>query len=171
MKVKNKKIFLGIIKQTNQAFPFAEYIIKLPYCEYVDSVAGEIDGIAKFVTEKEINEFLDELYKIDSEIELNPIKKTFKVGKSLEKKNVEFWMKFKIVETYVNLIKNFLQLTKSIIEAYLTDKNFLYVRGESNSISEVSDLWDKLFSEIGYTIDTKEKMRTYFIFRRFEKSN
>jgi hypothetical protein len=158
--------FLVKIKRSNPNFPLAEYISNLDCCEFVDSVSSEkIDGIAKISDEKEVQALINKFRFISQNVER--IEKEYKFERD-EKGALPFWISFKVRKGNIHEVENFLNRQKGILEAYLTESS-IYIRGISNSMEEVNELWSNLYNEIGNTIDGRSRAKTYFIFKRFSK--
>jgi DNA-binding Lrp family transcriptional regulator len=154
------KKFLVKIKKTNPNFPLAESISKLECCQFVDTVSGEIDGIAKISANEEELKNLIERFDIKKRyIEQINLEYNFKNFK--EKKN-NFWINFKIKKRDILKLEDFMAKCKNLYEAYLTDKS-IYIRGGANLIEDVDKIWTDLYNQLNSITNTK----TYFVFKRF----
>jgi len=159
-----KKSILVKIKETTPNFPVAEYLAELKYCDFVDSVSGTIDGLAKL----EVNEYEEK--KLMDKFKLGP-KDSEPIIKAYKTKQKEClipsWLSFKIKKEGLPKLERFIHNQSQISEAYLTKNFSVYIKCCANSMEELDKFWQKLYREIGNEIDGRSKSKTYFVFRRF----
>jgi len=159
-----KKSILVKIRETNPNFPVAEYLAKLKHCDFVDSVSGIIDGLAKL----EVNEYEQEKLMDKFNLEPKDIEPIIKTYETKSKKGlISFWLNFKVKKEGLPKLESFIHNQSQISEAYLTKNSSVYIKCYANSMEEVDKFWQILYKEVGNKIDKRIKPTTYFVFRRF----
>lgn len=151
---------LVVIKKSNPLTKTAEKVLEHKNCEWVETVTGSIDAIAKFSGTNE-----RELYELG--FKTNEIFEIQKVLKGKNKElffNVPFWYKIRIDER-IDELEKYLMKEGVINEVYFSGK-FLWIRGCCINTFELDEFESKLWENFGKYIKEDE---TYVVFRRFKK--
>jgi len=158
--------YLLKIRKSTPQFPVLERIAKLPFCEYADSVSGEIDGIAKIsASEEELQKLIDEFDINVRDVEKIKREYQFKVKKG----NLPFWINLRVKSSHLPQAENFIRKHSRIIRnAYITTRSSIYIRGEASSVEELDEFWKSLYEELGNGINQRSSARTYIAFSRFK---